>query len=244
MLRDCPPSEVEPVIRGRPIEAVERQGKFLLVPLSGDVFLTFHLGMTGKLLILPGCPQEQSRHSRFLFRLDDQGETPVALEFRDMRKFGRLHVTTGGPARRLGALGPDAWKGDWDAKFLGARLSGRRSPIKAFLLDQRQLAGIGNIYADEILWLSALAPTRPCASLSRGDLERLADAIRQRLEEGVRLMGCSISDFVDTEGHMGGFQFHLKAYGRQGRSCTRCGDKLIRVTVAGRGTAYCPGCQR
>lgn len=245
MMRDCTDAEVRGVLPGRFIETVDRLGKFIVIRLNGagEYFLTLHLGMTGQLLV--SHPTDVvGRHTRFLFALGGLGSTPASLEFRDARKFGRFHLTAGGPAPRLKLLGPDAWKGDWDVAYLRQRLKGRKVPIKAFLLDQRHLAGIGNIYADEILWWSEIAPTRAAASLTSAETERLAVEIRARLDEGVRLRGCSISDFVDLAGHPGGFQNALRAYGRQGQTCSRCGDTLVRIVIGGRGTAYCPGCQK
>ncbi len=240
MLRDCTSEQAESLLPGRRIESVDRVGKFLLIRLEGNLYLTLHLGMTGQLLI---DAAGDSSHTRFLFRLGDPVGRPFDLEFRDVRKFGRVHVTVDGPAPRIAGLGPDAWRGSWDADYLGRRLHGRTAPLKAFLLDQRHLAGIGNIYADEILWWTGLSPLRPCGSLSGDEVARLAEEIPRRLGEGVRLLGCSISDFVDTQGEPGTFQDWLRAYGRQGQECGRCGVRLERVVVGGRGTAYCPGCQ-
>ncbi len=166
------------------------------------------------------------------------------LEFRDARKFGRVHLTLDRPPARMDALGPDAWLGEWDAAYLVDRLRGRRTPLKAFLLDQRHLAGIGNIYADEILWWVGLSPLRSAGSLDGAEVARLAGEIRLRLAEGVRRLGCSLSDFVDTKGKSGTFQEHLRAYRRHGQPCLRCGHIMLREVIAGRGTAYCPGCQR
>jgi formamidopyrimidine-DNA glycosylase len=155
MLRDCTSDDVRCGLPGRRVEGVDRIGKFLIVPLSGGAFLTLHLGMTGQLLI---DPRESDTHTRFVFTLRDEAGPSVSsdrltrLVFRDMRKFGRLHLTATMPAPRLADLGPDAWRGVWDVEYLQRRLSGRTAPLKAFLLDQRHLAGIGNIYADEILW--------------------------------------------------------------------------------------------
>jgi formamidopyrimidine-DNA glycosylase len=243
MLRDCAPDDVVSLLPGRAIQRVDRLGKFIIIVLDRDLFVTIHLGMTGQLLI---DPAEKGVHTRFAFRLvgADGGRRRARLEFRDMRKFGRLHLTRGGPAPRLALLGPDAWKGDWDAGYLGRRAAGRSAPLKAFLLDQRHLAGIGNIYADEIMWWSALSPLRATGSLVEEQVRCLADEIRTRLSEGVRLLGCSFSDFVDTEGQQGSFQDWLQAYGRQGKDCRRCGAIMSRAVVAGRGTAYCPRCQR
>lgn len=245
MLRDCTDQEVRATLPGRFIEEVDRLGKFLLLRLSGEgkYYLTLHLGMTGQILV--GSPtSEVGPHTRFLFALGGLGSEPAAMEFRDIRKFGRLHLTPGGPAPRIRLLGPDALNREWDASYLAARSKGRKIAIKAFLLDQRNLAGIGNIYADEILWWAEIAPIRATQSLSAGETERLTAEIRPRLEEGIRLRGCSISDFVDTKGRTGGFQDRLMAYGRQGQECSRCGAIFVRVVVAGRGTTYCPGCQK
>ncbi len=175
--------------------------------------------------------------------LHDGGAGKVTLEFRDIRKFGRLHLTQGGPAPRLQDLGPDAWLGEWGRDYLERRLEKRSAPLKAFLLDQRHLAGIGNIYADEILWWTQLSPLRPSGSLSGAEVVALAEEIPRRLGEGVKFLGCSLSDFVDTAGKQGDFQNWLQAYGKQGQVCGRCGGTFARVVVGGRGTSYCPGCQ-
>lgn len=257
MLRDAEPEQLPAVLPGRVVLSVDRVGKFMVMPLSGDWFLTVHLGMTGQLLVMEdgevtggaGAPpyrslEPVSPHDRFVFRLDRRaGAMPTRLVFRDIRKFGRLHLTPGGPAERLHLLGPDAWRGDWSAGDLARWLHGRTAPLKAFLLDQRHLAGIGNIYADEILFAAALSPLRPAGSLTGEEVQRLAAEIRARLEEGVRMRGCSFSDFVDTKGRVGSFQDALKAYGRQGQACPRCGAILVRTVIGGRGTAYCVACQ-
>jgi formamidopyrimidine-DNA glycosylase len=241
MLLDCTEKQVRKQLPGARVLAAERLGKFMVLPLSGDLFLTLHLGMTGQILI---DSTDASAHTRFLFELRSDEGRRTRLEFRDTRKFGRVHLTHGEPAPRLHSLGPDAWLGDWDESYLADRLRGRTAPIKAFLLDQRHLAGIGNIYADETLWWVQIAPIREAGSLSEKEVHDLAAEIRRRLGEGVRLLGCSLSDFVDTEGKQGGFQEWLKAYGKQGQLCPRCGGTFVRLIVAGRGTSYCPGRQR
>ena len=253
MLRDCSAEELEKCLPGLRVEQVARLGKFLLLRLSGadlqqPYYLTLHLGMTGQLLLHRRAAPALGPHSRFWFRLqkeggDKKGGQRFALEFRDIRKFGRLHFTQGRPAPRLAQLGPDAWQGEWDADYLRQRIKARKAPLKAFLLDQRQLSGIGNIYADEILWWAGLSPLRPAGSLKPEEVARLATEIRRVLGEGVRLLGCSISDFVDTQGNPGAFQEWLRAYGRHGERCFRCGKELRRTIVAGRGTCYCPTCQ-
>lgn len=263
MLRDVTEEELRRRLPGKRVESVQRRGKFLILPLSDSLYLTIHLGMTGQLLIL-GDEAQALTHVRFSFRLLQPAAggppagtgasrmegapggpgTTTRLVFRDVRKFGRVHLTEGAPAARLAPMGPDALEDEWTAAELAESLRGRRAPLKAFLLDQRRLAGIGNIYADEILWSTRLSPLRPAGSLSSEEIAVLAREIRSRLAEGVRLRGCSISDFMDTEGRAGGFQEVLQAYGRHGEACSRCGTTLVRTIVAGRGTAYCPRCQR
>lgn len=241
MLRDCNAGDLMDGLPGRYVQEVGRTGKFIIVRLDGETFLTLHLGMTGQLLV---DPEEGSRHTRFVFSLTDDDSCRVLLEFRDVRKFGRLHLTIGAPAPRLGSLGPDAWLGEWGPDYLRGKLARRSSPLKAFLLDQRNLAGIGNIYADEILWWTGLSPLRMAGRVSVKESEALAREIPRRLGEGVKFLGCSLSDFVDTMGQQGDFQNWLKAYGKQGEVCSRCGERFVRAVVAGRGTSYCPGCQR
>jgi formamidopyrimidine-DNA glycosylase len=238
MLRDIAEQNLRELLPGKRIECVRRQGKFLLFDLSEAFVLTIHLGMTGQLLILPPASPLPS-HTRFAFGLSGGDR----LVFRDIRKFGRLHLTIDDPPARLSPLGPDALEGSWHTEDLARLLQGRRSPLKAFLLDQRRLAGIGNIYADEILWAARISPLRPAGMLSPEETARLAAEIRLRLAEGVRLRGCSISDFVDASGRSGCMQEALNAYGRHGEPCPRCGRSLERTVVAGRGTAFCPHCQ-
>lgn len=244
MLLDCSEGEFRERLPGRTVIEVARLGKFLLLRLDGpeDLHLTIHLGMTGQVLV--SQPEVAHPHTRFTFWLNGPGDEVRRLEFRDMRKFGRVHLTSNGPPSRVRTLGPDAWAGAWDAEYLAERMRGRKAPLKAFLLDQRNLAGIGNIYADETLWWAGLAPIRVASSLSPGEIGRLTHEIRARLDEGVRRLGCTLADFVDTQGNPGGFQKVLQAYGRRGEVCARCGGTLVRVVVAGRGTTYCPGCQR
>ncbi|MBU2601812.1 MAG: bifunctional DNA-formamidopyrimidine glycosylase/DNA-(apurinic or apyrimidinic site) lyase [Actinobacteria bacterium] len=237
VLRDVSPEAVSASLGGRVVRRVDRAGKFLVLPLSGGTFLTVHLGMTGNLLMTD--PAEAFTHVRFAALMDDGRR----LVFRDVRKFGRVHVTEGGPAERINRLGPDAWLGDWGPDYLAARLEGRTGALKAFLLDQRNLAGIGNIYADEILFGARLSPVRPAGRLTRGEVERLAVEIKERLAEGVLARGCTVSDFVDSEGRPGTFQESLRAYGRHGLPCVSCGGPLARIVVAGRGTIFCAVCQ-
>jgi formamidopyrimidine-DNA glycosylase len=193
-----------------------------------------------------GGPQDDEDHSEPCAHpgREEHKEAPAVLVFRDIRKFGRVEFGRGAPPARVTRLGRDAWVGEWGPEYVAACLHGRRAPIKAVLLDQRHLAGIGNIYADEILFAASLSPLREAGGLNEEEVERLAVAIRERLTEGVRARGCSISDFVDTQERPGTYQEVLQAYGRGGEPCARCNGTLQRTVVAGRGTSYCPACQR
>ena len=257
MLQDCDETQLRKELPNKVITEVGRLGKYLLLRLDENINLTIHLGMTGQLLVSKssdgsdsplgvtplGAPKlEPHKHTRFAFLLEHEGAA-CRLDFRDARKFGRVCLTVGGPAPRLSNLGPDAWLGEWDADYLAVRLNKRKMPVKAFLLDQQHLSGIGNIYADEILWWTNISPLRSCSDLTAEEIGRLATEIRVQLEEGVKRLGCTFSDFVDTEGKPGTFQEQLKAYGRQGKACSRCGATMEKIVVAGRGTTYCSSCQ-
>lgn len=235
-------STLETLVCGRTFGMPERKGKFLLLPLSDDVWLTMHLGMTGRVLLSRGRYSAHP-HDRFVFSLCHKGSYS-AVVFRDSRKFGRLEVTAGGPSERVARLGPDGWLGQWGADYLAQRFRGRTASVKALLLDQHILAGIGNIYADEALFEAAILPSRPAGGLTPAELERLAVAIRSTLDRGVKALGCSVSDFVHVDGRLGSMQENLRAYRRQGCPCTRCGALMQRAVIAGRGSGYCPVCQK
>lgn len=231
---------------GRSIEDLDRRGKYIVGRLSGELYLTIHLGMTGSLRVLTGAGPVG--HERLAVRLDLErgaaGDSVERLAFIDARKFGRVRLTAGAPWSGLVRLGPDAWRGDWTADWLEERLRSRKAGIKSVLLEQKVMAGIGNIYADEILFAAGIDPRRSAGSLRSMEVKKLAESIRRRLDDGVRLRGCSISDYVDARGRSGSFQDELRAYGRHGQACVDCGSTLRRVVIAGRGTAYCPKCQR
>ncbi|GAB4244463.1 MAG: bifunctional DNA-formamidopyrimidine glycosylase/DNA-(apurinic or apyrimidinic site) lyase [Thermoleophilia bacterium] len=253
MLRTAPADaaasadELSSLLQGRVVEDVRRHGKLIFLVLTGDLVLSLHLGMTGQVILQdeerPGDEAGPRSHIRFVFRFSDEAGDDFALVFRDVRRFGRVEIGRGKIPERVRSMGPDALEGAWTSDDLARMLSGRRTPIKAFLLDQSRLAGIGNIYADEILFAAQISPRREAGSLNEDEIVRLSGEIRSRLAEGVRLKGCSISDFVDARGRPGAFQEVLQAYGRYGEKCPRCGAVLERSRVAGRTTTHCPMCQ-
>jgi formamidopyrimidine-DNA glycosylase len=226
---------------GRKIIAVERIGKFICVKLAresaADLHLLVHLGMTGRLAVRsPSDPVVPHTHS--FFELDDGNE----LRYTDIRRFGRiLLVPDAGLPAFQGRLGQDALF--VSASEFGGQVKRRRTRIKAFLLDQKALRGMGNIYADESLWRARIHPARLAANLDAQEIARLHQAMRQILRAAIKLGGSSISDFLDAEGKRGSYQTRHRVYGREGEKCFRCGAAIVRIIVAGRSSHFCPRCQ-
>ena len=232
------PLAVAAELTGERVERVDRQGKYLIVRFASGRALLIHLRMTGSLLRDPIA----ASHVRAVLVLDD-GST---LAYRDVRRFGTwLLLEPGELEPYLGArLGEEPLVAAFTAKGLGERLEGRRAPLKAALLDQRTLAGLGNIYVDEALWYAKLHPQRPAGSLERGELQRLHRAIRKALELGLARQGSTLSDYRLPDGSSGSMQKEFRAYGRTDEPCDRCGTVLTRARVGGRSTWFCPNCQR
>lgn len=230
------------LLSGRKIAGLGRRGKYLLINLADDYQLAVHLRMTGRLVCCR--PQEERiKHTHVILPLDDGQE----LRFSDVRRFGCLWLLA--PAEvddfsGMPQLGPEPLSADFDAAYLKQALAKRKSSIKQALLDQHLLAGLGNIYVDEALFLASISPLRPANQLSQEELESLAAAIVQVLEQGIKHNGTTFSDYVDGRGNKGANIDHLWAYGRAGQACRRCGQILLKQKVAGRGTVFCPGCQK
>jgi formamidopyrimidine-DNA glycosylase len=221
---------------GARIAALERRGKFLVFILDSGDRLIVHLRMTGKLL-LPDAPLVG--HLRATFWLDD-GST---LRFTDMRKFGRIWLVDAGSAI-FDAIGPEPLSEGFSLGALSAALRNRKAPVKSVILDQRRIAGIGNIYADEALFEARVLPTRPAGDLSFEEIERLHGAIREVLLRGVESRGASFRDYLDAEGQSGSMQMYVKVFRRTGKPCYVCGTPIERCRVGGRSTHYCPTCQK
>ena len=237
------PAEVEDAVRGRRIERLERRGKYLDLGLQDDVHLVMHLRMTGTLLLVPAQEDGDERpHLRARLLLAG-GER---LLFCDMRRFGTGVVLLGPEARdayfdsRLGVepLGPD-----FTPAALRSLARGRRAPVKAFLLSQERIAGVGNIYADEALFRARIHPLRPVGSLRPGQVEALRDAVVETLEAGIDARGATIDDFRDAEGASGAFQDRFLVHRREGEPCPRCGSAIRKLRAAGRGSYVCERCQ-
>lgn len=221
-----------------------RLGKFLLIELiaaNGDSSaraLLVHLGMTGQLTVRPAA-EPLAPHTHIVCALDDGSE----LRYADPRRFGRVALATPDELTPiLLRLGADPL--EISREEFCRRLGARRARIKALLLDQRVLRGVGNIYADESLWRSRIHPARPAARLGQARLARLHSELRRVLLDAIRLGGSSISDYVGANGERGRFQLRHRVYDREGKPCRRCGASIQRTLIAGRSSYYCPRCQR
>jgi formamidopyrimidine-DNA glycosylase len=238
----APPAEVEDALRGRRIERVGRRGKYLVFELEDDVHLVMHLRMTGNLLLVPPRDDDPPPHTRVRFELDDGGR----VLFTDVRRFGTGVVLLGSEARDdyfAARLGVEPLDPGFTVEALRALARGRKAPVKAFLLSQERIAGVGNIYADEALWRARIHPQRPVGKLTPLQLGALREGVIEALQAGIDARGASIDDFRNADGARGSFQDRFAVYGRAGEPCLRCGRPIEKTRAAGRGTYFCPRCQ-
>lgn len=241
LTRPEPPDAVSARLEGRRVDGVRRRGKYLVIDLEGDGHLLVHLRMTGSFRHTAGSAPGADGHARAVVELDDGGR----LVYRDVRRFGTWSLLERGELDAyLGVLlGPEPLGPGFTAAALRSALAGRRAPVKAALLDQRTVAGIGNIYADEALWLARLHPLAAAGELGPGDVARLARAIRRVLRTGIDRHGATLRDYRAPDGASGSMQEEFRVYGRGGAPCPRCGTPIAKARVAGRGTWLCPTCQ-
>jgi formamidopyrimidine-DNA glycosylase len=227
--------EVAEELEGDSILAVERRGKYLVLRLESGLALLVHLRMTGSFGFEP------TTHERALLELDDG----TRLVYRDVRRFGTWLVLEDAELDPYlaGKNGPEPLGARFTAEWLAARLAVRRAPVKAVLLDQRVVAGLGNIYADEALWRARVNPLRPARDLDADEVRRVQRAIRAALRAGIERQGSTLSDYRTPEGSRGAMQEKFRVYGRDGMPCPRCGTTIAKTRVAGRGSWYCPRCQ-
>jgi formamidopyrimidine-DNA glycosylase len=234
------PGPVEEQLRGATIERVGRAGKYLDLSLSGEGHLLIHLRMTGALLL---DPPVDPLHTRVRFGLDDEHR----LVYVDPRRFGTGHIVGDTAARDAylsARLGAEPFTPGFTGEHLARLARGRTAPVKAFVLDQRRIAGVGNIYADEALFRAGIHPLRPAGRLTRAQWVRVKDAIEDALAAGIDAKGASIDDFRHVDGARGSFQDRFLVHRREGEPCTRCGRPVRKIVVGGRGTYVCEGCQR
>jgi len=238
LTRPFDPVEVAAELRGERVREVDRRGKYLIVRFDSGRALLIHLRMTGS---LRDSDLADDVHRRALLTLDDG----TSVAYKDIRRFGTwLLLEPESVEPYIAArVGEEPLLPAFTARGLGERLRGRRAPLKAALLDQRTLAGLGNIYVDEALWYAKLNPLREAGTLLPGELRRLHGAIRKALELGLARQGSTLSDYRLPDGSSGTMQREFRAYGRTDEPCDRCGTMFAKTRVGGRSTWYCPACQ-
>lgn len=241
LTRPYEPLPVAADLVGQRIVALDRRGKYLIVRFASSASLLVHLRMTGSFRVAERGTLPNDLHRRAIVRLDNGSD----VAYRDVRRFGTWLLLAPGELDPYLAsrLGPEPLDPAFTAHIFAARLAHRRAPIKAVILDQRTLAGVGNIYADEALWIAQLHPLREAAGLESGEITALHHAIRAVLEQGIERQGSTLRDYTQPDGSYGEMQDEFRVYGRGDDPCERCGSPIEKTRVAGRGTSYCPICQ-
>jgi formamidopyrimidine-DNA glycosylase len=241
LTRPFDPQVVARELEGERVASVERRGKYLVVRFESGRVLLVHLRMTGSFRHVPAGAPADGPHTRAVVRLDDGSD----VTYRDVRRFGTwLLVEPSELDTYLAArLGEEPLARGFGPAALAARLANRRAPLKAALLDQRTLAGLGNIYVDEALWRARLYPLRPANSLDADEIRALHRGIRAALRMGIARQGATLRDYAQPDGSRGSMQHEFKVYGRDGEPCDRCGTPIAKTRAGGRGTWYCPTCQ-
>jgi formamidopyrimidine-DNA glycosylase len=242
LVRPFEPRAVAAELEGERVSSLERRGKYLVVRFESGRALLIHLRMTGSLRHAARGALHYDPHQRAVVNLDDGSD----LAYRDVRRFGTWLLLEPGELEPYLAqrVGVEPLERGFTARRLAQRLEGRRTPVKAALLDQRTVAGLGNIYVDEALWRAAIHPLRPAESLDADELTRLTRAVRDALRAGVRRQGASLRDYATPDGGRGSMQDRFHVYGRVGEPCHRCGTPIDKIRAGGRGTWYCPECQQ
>jgi formamidopyrimidine-DNA glycosylase len=243
LTRPDDPAGVAAQLEGERVVALDRRGKYLIVRFESGRALLIHLRMTGQLLHGNGSPPSvEDAHRRAVVRLDDGSD----VVYRDVRRFGTWQLVEEEDLEPYLAarLGREPLVRSFTSKRLAEALEGRRAPLKSALLDQRRLAGVGNIYADEALWRARLHPLRPAGGLDATEMVALHRGIRAALKAGIARQGATLSNYRTPDGSPGRMQEEFRVYGREGKPCERCGTPIEKIRTGGRGTWYCPFCQR
>jgi formamidopyrimidine-DNA glycosylase len=240
LTRPFDPTVIAAALQGERIAGLDRRGKYLVVRFESGRVLLIHLRMTGNLRVAETDPM-LGPHDRAVIRLDNGSD----IVYRDVRRFGTWLLVE---PEQLAPyfeerLGVEPLEGSFRTAALAARLAGRRAPVKGALLDQRTVAGLGNIYADEALWRARIHPLRPAGKLEPEEVRALYRALREALRRGIARQGATLRDYATPDGEQGAMQEEFKVYGREGEPCPRCGTPIEKIRAAGRGTHYCPNCQ-
>jgi formamidopyrimidine-DNA glycosylase len=238
--QESAPEELQQWLPGRAILEIKRRGKYLVFHLEGGVTLLLHLGMTGRLLLLP-APSPPRPHVHLIFEI----EGGLDLAFQDVRRFGQALVFPPGVAPApLAQVGKEPFSRQVTPAWLAGEARGRSRALKNFLMDGRVLAGIGNIYASEILFAARLHPATPVDRLSLADWTRVLKETRRILSAAIAKGGTTVSDYLNSRGETGLFQLELMVYGRGGEPCGKCGRAIARISQGDRSTFFCPRCQK
>ncbi len=243
LTRPHDPAAIAAAMTGERIIALERRGKYLIFRFETGFVLLIHLRMTGSLRYVPaGSMVDEEPHRRAVVTLDNGAE----VAYHDVRRFGTWNLLESPElAPYLDArIGSEPLAHSFTSRVLGSRLQHRRTPIKAALLDQKTAAGIGNIYADEALWRARIHPRRAAGELGPNELRAVHRSVRHALQVGIARQGATLRDYRTPDGASGGMQREFRVYGREGEPCSRCGTPIEKIRVGGRGTWFCPRCQR
>lgn len=241
LTRPIDPSAVARALEGERVVGIDRRGKYLIVRFESGRSLLIHLRMTGNFRVGKSDAPADGPHDRAIVILDNESD----IVYRDVRRFGTWLLVEPGEldAYLEERVGEEPLEDAFRTAALVARLAGRRAPLKAALLDQRTVAGLGNIYADEALWRARIHPLRPAGELSGAEVGRLRRALRDALRMGIARQGATLSNYATPDGERGAMQEEFRVYGREGEPCPRCGTPIEKIRVGGRGTSYCPACQ-
>jgi len=248
------PADFARRLTGRRVEAIDRRAKYLLLRLDNGIVLMVHLGMSGRMVVARGKQAAKlgafhhetggnGAHDHIVLTTDDG----CVVTFNDPRRFGMMDLVSANELQQhklLKNLGPEPLDPAFDGSALAARLAGKKTPIKAALLDQRVVVGIGNIYACEALFRCGISPRRIAATVQGERAARLAKAVKAVLNDAIKSGGSSLRDYVQADGELGYFQHHFRVYDREGQACPACKSKIKRLVQGGRSTFYCAKCQR
>jgi formamidopyrimidine-DNA glycosylase len=240
LIKSPSPEKFKKGLEGRKFNAFERRGKFLIISLDSGKKLVIHLKLTG---VLIHCPESTPllNYTRIIFLFSDK----THLRFNDLRKFGELHlVENEKEVKGIKKLGPEPLGKEFSLSLFQEMLSQKKTKIKPLLMDQKFLAGVGNIYASESLYKAKIHPQRVAFTLTKEEVGKLYKSLQEILKEAIKYRGTSVDSYRDVEGKKGDYAARLKVYGREGKPCYNCGKPIRRIELGGRGTFFCPNCQK
>ncbi len=229
---------------GKHITKVDRRAKYLLIYFSSSTLLIIHLGMTGQLGLFP-VGSSTALHDHLFLQLDNQFE----LRYNDTRRFGAIHLLSGSAIKEQVRIffqrtGPEPLSNKCSSTYLHTKAKGRKLPIKTFLMNTEVIAGIGNIYANESLFMAKINPNRPAGKLTRKEWNSLLEHLRSTLNWAIACGGSTISDFINASGEQGYFQAYFRVYGKAGQPCRDCTTTIKKIQLSGRASFFCPRCQK